>query len=190
MKQGKLIVFSAPSGSGKTTIVQYLAKQAELNLGFSVSATSRPKRGDEIDGKDYHFISIEAFKKHIIQGDFIEFEEVYTNNFYGTLKSEIDRIWALGKHVIFDIDVEGGLNIKKQFPDKTLAIFVQPPSIEVMEQRLRGRKTDSEEKIKERVAKAQKEMKYATNFDVILLNDVLEQAKKQAYQLVKNFTAQ
>jgi len=178
LKQGKLIVFSAPSGSGKTTIVQYLAKQAELNLGFSVSATSRPKRGDEIDGKDYHFISIEAFKKHIIQGNFIEFEEVYTNNFYGTLKSEIDRIWALGKHVIFDIDVEGGLNIKKQFPDKTLAIFVQPPSIEVMEQRLRGRKTDSEEKIKERVAKAQKEMKYATNFDVILLNDILEQAKK------------
>lgn len=190
MKQGKLIVFSAPSGSGKTTIVQYLVKQTELNLGFSISATSRPKRGKEIDAKDYYFISTEAFKNHIKSNDFVEFEEVYTDNFYGTLKSDVERIWALGKHVIFDIDVEGGLNIKKQFPDKTLAIFVQPPSIEVMEQRLRGRNTDTEEKIKERVLKAQKEMKYAKKFDEILLNDNLELAKNQAYQLVKNFIAQ
>jgi guanylate kinase len=180
-------VFSAPSGSGKTTIVQYLVKQPELDLGFSISATSRPKRGKEKDTKDYYFISIDAFKNHIKQGDFVEYEEVYSDNFYGTLKSEIERIWALGKHVIFDIDVKGGLNIKKQFPDKTLAVFVQPPSIEVMEQRLRGRQTDSEAKIKERVAKAQHELQFAPKFDVILLNDDLNLAKKEAYQLVKKF---
>ncbi len=189
MKQGKLIVFSAPSGSGKTTIVQFLLKQKELYLGFSISATSRPKRGKEIDGKDYYFISAAAFKNHVKNQDFVEFEEVYKDNFYGTLKSEVERIWALGKHVIFDIDVKGGLNIKRQFPKQTLAIFVQPPSIKVMEQRLRGRKTDSEEKIKERVAKAQHELPFAKDFDVILLNDVLEKAKTEAYQLVKDFIA-
>lgn len=187
MKQGKLIVFSAPSGSGKTTIVQYLLKQKERDLGFSISATSRPKRGKEIDGKDYYFISTKAFKNHIKNNDFVEFEEVYTDNFYGTLKSEVDRIWALGKHVIFDIDVKGGLNIKRQFPKQTLAIFVQPPSIKVMEQRLRGRQTDSEEKIKERLAKAQEELQFAKDFDVILLNDVLEKTKSEAYKLVTNF---
>ena len=187
MKQGKLIVFSAPSGSGKTTIVQYLEKQADLNLGFSISATSRAKRGAEIDAKDYYFISADAFKKHISQNDFVEYEEVYTDNFYGTLKSEVERIWALGKHVIFDIDVVGGLNIKKQFPENTLAIFVQPPSLEEMEKRLRGRNTDTEEKIKERVAKGEKEIQYAKDFDVILLNDVLDHAKEKAFNLVKDF---
>jgi len=185
--QGKLIVFSAPSGSGKTTIVQYLVEQKVLNLGFSISATSRTKRGKEIDGKDYYFITADIFKNHIRQNDFVEYEEVYTNNFYGTLKSEVARIWATGKHVIFDIDVVGGLNIKKQFPKQTLAIFVQPPSIEIMEQRLRNRNTDNEEKIKERVAKAQKEMHFAKNFDVILLNDVLHHAKETAFNLVKDF---
>lgn len=189
IKQGKLIVFSAPSGSGKTTIVKYLLQQKELKLGFSISATSRPIRGKEIEGKDYHFISTEAFKKHIKQGDFVEYEEVYTDNFYGTLKSEIERIWALGKHVIFDIDVVGGLNIKKQFPDRTLAVFVQPPSVAIMEQRLRNRNTETEYKIKERVAKAAKELQFAKDFDVVLLNDVLKEAQKKAYNLVEDFIA-
>jgi len=185
--QGKLIVFSAPSGSGKTTIVKYLLQQKELRLGFSISATSRPIRGKEVNGKDYHFISDEAFKKHIAQGDFVEYEEVYTNNFYGTLRSEVERIWASGKHVIFDIDVVGGLNIKKQYPDRTLAVFVQPPSVEIMEQRLRNRNTETENKIKERVSKAAKELAFAKDFDVILVNDVLEEAQKEACKLVVNF---
>jgi len=154
---------------------------------FSISATSRPKRGQEVHAKDYHFISIETFKKHIAKNDFVEYQEVYTNNYYGTLKSEVERIWKQGKHVIFDIDVIGGLNIKKKYPKQTLAIFVQPPSIKVMAQRLRGRKTDTEEKIKERLAKAKKELEFAKDFDVILLNDVLESAQAEAYRLVKNF---
>jgi guanylate kinase len=186
-KEGKLIVFSAPSGSGKTTIVHHLLKQPELNLDFSISATSRPLRGTEINGKDYYFISSEKFKNHIEKDHFIEWEEVYTDNFYGTLKEEIQRIWKLGKHVIFDIDVVGGLNIKKQFPTQTLAVFVQPPSINEMERRLRNRKTDSEEKIKERVAKAEKELNYAKDFDVILVNDNLEDTKKEAYKLIEKF---
>lgn len=186
-KEGKLIVFSAPSGSGKTTIVHYLLEQNELNLDFSISATSRKKRGTEENGKDYYFISLKDFHKHIKNNDFVEWEEVYTDNFYGTLKEEIHRIWAEGKHVIFDIDVIGGLNVKSQFPEQTLAIFVKPPSIKEMERRLRNRNTDSEEKIKERVAKAEKEMKYAQDFDRILVNDNLEEAKKEAYKIVKNF---
>lgn len=186
-KEGKLIVFSAPSGSGKTTIVHHLLKQPELNLDFSISATSRAPRGTEIDGKDYYFISTEKFKKHIKKDHFIEWEEVYTDNYYGTLKKEIKRIWKLGKHVIFDIDVVGGLNIKKQFPEQTLAVFVQPPSIKEMERRLRNRKTDTEEKIKERLAKAEKELKYAKEFDVILVNDNLEDAKQKAYKLIEIF---
>ncbi len=186
-EEGKLIVFSAPSGSGKTTIVHHLLGKSELNLDFSISATSRLSRGNEIHGKDYYFISPEEFRSHIKNNDFIEWEQVYTNNFYGTLKSEIQRIWDSGKHVIFDIDVIGGLNIKKQFPQQTLAVFVQPPSIIEMERRLRNRNTDSEEKIKERVAKAEKELKFAKDFDVILLNDNLEKAKEEAFKLVSNF---
>ena len=184
--EGKLIVFSAPSGSGKTTIVRHLLG-LDLGLDFSISATSREPRGKEVDGKDYYFISAEQFQQHISNDDFIEYEEVYTNNYYGTLKSEVERIWKLGKHVVFDIDVIGGLNVKKKFPEQTLAIFVQPPSIEEMERRLRDRKTDSEEKIQERVAKASKEMKYAKDFDLILVNDNLENAKKDAEDLVKKF---
>lgn len=184
---GKLIVFSAPSGSGKTTIVHHLLNQPKLNLDFSISATSRSTRGTEQHGKDYYFISPKDFKKHIKNNDFIEWEEVYANNFYGTLKSEVERIWEQGKHVIFDIDVVGGLNIKKKFPNKTLAVFVQPPSILEMEKRLRNRKTDSEEKIQERVKKAEKELKFAKDFDVILVNDNLEDAQKQAIELVEKF---
>lgn len=186
-KEGKLIVFSAPSGSGKTTIVHYLLEQEKLNLDFSVSATSRKKRGSEIHGKDYYFISSKQFQEHLEKNDFIEWEEVYEDNYYGTLKKEIKRIWNLGKHVIFDIDVFGGLNIKKRFPKQTLSVFVQSPSIDEMERRLRNRKTDSEEKIKERVAKAEKEMKFSKDFDVILVNDDLEKAKISAYNLIKEF---
>ncbi len=185
--KSKLIVFSAPSGSGKTTIVHYLLSQNKLNLDFSISATSRKRRGDEIDGKDYHFISKEKFMGHKENDEFVEWEEVYDNNFYGTLKSEIERIWTEGKHVIFDIDVKGGLRIKKKYPKETLAIFVQPPSIKEMENRLRNRKTDSEEKIIERVNKAEREMKYAKDFDIILVNDDLNVAKKEAFKMVDNF---
>lgn len=184
---GKLIVFSAPSGSGKTTIVHHLLNQKELNLDFSISATSRAKRGNEVDGKDYHFISLEQFKKHIEAGEFVEWEEVYKDNFYGTLESEVERIWAEGKHAIFDIDVVGGLRVKKKFPEKTLAVFVKTPSMEIMEQRLRARKTDSEEKIRERIAKAEREISYAERFDVILVNDDLEVAKREAENLVRQF---
>ena len=189
IKKGKLIVFSAPSGSGKTTIVQHLLNQKELNLAFSISATSRDKRGKEIDGEDYYFITSKKFKKLIRKEKFIEHEEVYANNFYGTLKKEIKRLRKEGKNIIFDIDVIGGLNIKKQFSKKTLAVFVKPPSLKEMERRLRDRKTDSEEKIIERIAKAEREMSYAKDFDVILINDDLEKAKQEAYNLVKNFIA-
>lgn len=188
-ENGKLIVFSAPSGSGKTTIVRHLLKQEKLNLDFSISATSRGKRGQEVDGRDYYFISTEAFKKHIDEDDFIEWEEVYRNNFYGTLKSEVERIWSEGKHAIFDIDVVGGLKIKEKFPKKTLAVFVKTPSIEIMEKRLRSRETDSEEKIRERLAKAEKELSYAEKFDIILVNDDLDTAKKEAEELVLKFTS-
>lgn len=187
LKKGKLIVFSAPSGSGKTTLVHHLIGQRNLNLDFSISATSREKRGNEINGKDYYFISLDDFNRHIKDDDFVEWEEVYHSNFYGTLKSEIERIWSMGKHVIFDIDVVGGLRIKEKFPEQTLAVFVQPPSIEEMEFRLRNRKTDTEEKIKERVQKAVRELKFSSRFDVILVNDNLEKAKKEAYNLVLNF---
>lgn len=186
-QQGKLIVFSAPSGSGKTTLVHHLLGKKELNLDFSISATSREKRGNELNGKDYYFITPEEFKRRIDADEFIEWEEVYKNNFYGTLKSEVERIWAEGRHAIFDIDVIGGLRIKNKYPEKTLAIFVKAPSIEVMEHRLRGRGTDKEEKIKERIAKAKREMEYARDFDLILVNEELETAKKEAEALVRKF---
>lgn len=185
--EGKLLVFSAPSGSGKTTIVHHLLGVDALNLSFSISATSREPREGEVDGKDYYYLSPEEFKQKADNGDFLEFEEVYKDNFYGTLKSEVERIWSEGKHVIFDIDVIGGLNIKKQFPEQTLAIFVQPPSVEELEKRLRNRQTETEEKIQMRLAKAERELKEAVNFDVILRNDNLEVAKADAQELVSNF---
>ena len=187
MKQGKLIIFSAPSGSGKTTLVHHLLQQSGLNLAFSVSATSREKRLNETDGKDYFFISPEEFLQKIKNNEFVEWEEVYKNNYYGTLKSEVERLLKQGKNVIFDIDVKGGLNIKKQYPNNSLAIFVQPPSIAELKKRLQSRQTESPEKIKMRIDKADEEMQYAGDFDVIIVNDDLEKAKNEAYRIVKSF---
>lgn len=190
MKGGKLIVFSAPSGSGKTTIVRHLLEQEQLNLAFSVSAASRAPRAHEKDGEDYYFISTEQFKQHIKDGDFLEWEEVYRDNFYGTLKSEVERLWAQGKNVIFDIDVVGGLRIKKKFPDKTLAVFVKIPSVDELKIRLKNRKTESEEKINMRIAKASIEMATAPQFDFIIENDNLGKALKEAEELVAKYIAE
>ncbi|MEC4115791.1 guanylate kinase [Myroides phaeus] len=187
MKKGKLIVFSAPSGSGKTTIVRYLLEQQDLNLAFSISCTSRAPRGEEVHGEDYYFLSLDDFKTHIKGEDFLEWEEVYRDNFYGTLKSEVERIWALGKNVIFDIDVAGGLRIKRKFPDETLAVFVKPPSIDELKIRLKKRSTESEDKINMRIAKASVELATAPQFDMIIKNYDLDTAKEEAYQLVKEF---
>ena len=187
MKQGKLIVFSAPSGSGKTTIVRHLLKKKELNLEFSISATSRKRRGNEVDGKDYYFLSFEDFKKKIKNDEFLEWEEVYRDNFYGTLKSEVDRIWSMGKHVIFDIDVSGGLRIKRKYPEQTLAVFVKPPSIDELKIRLKKRETESADKINMRIAKASAELATAPLFDAIVVNEDLENAFTESYALVNNF---
>ncbi|MCL6274451.1 guanylate kinase [Muricauda sp. 2012CJ35-5] len=186
-KGGKLIIFSAPSGSGKTTIVRHLLKQPELNLAFSVSATSRPQRGEEKDGINYYFMSTSDFKQHIKDGDFLEWEEVYRDNFYGTLNSEIERLWAEGKNVIFDIDVVGGLRIKKKFPEKTLAVFVKPPSVDELKIRLKKRSTESDDKINMRVAKASVELATAPQFDNVIKNYDLDVALEEAHQLVAEF---
>lgn len=186
-KKGKLIVFSAPSGSGKTTIVQHLLAQKDLNLAFSISATSREPRGEEKDGQHYYFMSFKEFKQHIKNDDFLEWEEVYRDNFYGTLKSEIERIWGKGKHVIFDIDVVGGLRIKKKFPKETLAVFVKPPSVDELKRRLKKRKTESDDKINMRIAKASIELATAPQFDYVIENNNLEIALQEAHDLVANF---
>ena len=188
-KQGKLIVFSAPSGSGKTTIVRHLLKQPDLNLEFSISATSREKRGNEIHGKDYYYLSLEEFKNRIKNDDFLEWEEVYRDNFYGTLKTEIARIWAQGKHVIFDIDVSGGLRIKRKFPDQTIAIFVKPPDLNELVRRLKERGEESEDKISMRVSKAPAELATAPLFDEIVINSNLDEALANAHKLVADFIA-
>ena len=185
--QGKLFVFSAPSGSGKTTIVRHLLAQEKFNLEFSISATSREARGEEIDGKEYYFIALKDFKQHIKIEYFLEWEEVYRDNFYGTLKSEVERIWAKGKHVIFDIDVAGGLRIKKKFPEQTLAVFVKPPSIDELKIRLKKRKTESDEKINMRIAKASIELATAPQFDKIIKNYDLKIAFKEAENLVGDY---
>ena len=187
MKQGKLIVFSAPSGSGKTTIVRHLLSLENLNLAFSISATSREKRGEEIHGEDYYFLSAKEFKNKIKNDEFLEWEEVYRDNFYGTLKSEVERIWGLGKHVIFDIDVSGGLRIKRKFPEQTLAVFVKPPSIDELKIRLKKRKTESEDKINMRVAKASAELATAPLFDVVIKNDKLKTALVEAENLISDY---
>ena len=185
--KGKLIVFSAPSGSGKTTIVRHLLGIKDLNLEFSISAASRERRGNEIDGKDYYFLSLKEFKNKIKNDEFLEWEEVYRDNFYGTLKTEVERIWAMGKNVIFDIDVSGGLRIKRKYPEETLSIFVKPPSIDELKIRLKNRKTETEDKINMRVAKASAELATAPLFDVIVVNDDLEKALIHAEKLVNNF---
>jgi len=185
-KKGKCIIFSAPSGAGKTTIVHYLLKES-LGLEFSVSACSREPRKNEINGKDYYFLGLEGFTAQIDKEAFIEWEEVYTNNFYGTLKSEIERIWANGKGVIFDLDVIGGLNLKRIFGEQALSIFVKPPSYEVLEKRLRNRSTETEDKIQQRMKKANTEFAYAPEFDIILINDNLDEACKKAKEMVSEF---
>lgn len=186
IKMNKLIIFSAPSGAGKTTIVQHLLK-VRNDLMFSVSACSRAKRTNEIDGKDYYFLTLQDFKQKIKEEAFVEWEEVYENNFYGTLKTEIQRIFELGKAVVFDVDVVGGLNLKKQFGDQALAIFVKPPSKEILYERLKARKTESAEKIAYRIAKAEKELEFENKFDLILLNDDLNKALKDAEKIVADF---
>lgn len=186
MKKGKLIIFSAPSGAGKTTLVRHLLN-SRSDLAFSISCCTRDKRDGEIDGKDYYFLNVDDFKQKVNNNEFAEWEEVYENHFYGTLKSEIQRIWNGNQQVLFDIDVKGGLNLKKQFGDKALAIFVQPPSVEELKNRLTKRNTDSPEKLKIRIAKANEELSFASDFDVIVVNDDLNQAKKEVEFLVKSF---
>ena len=183
---GKVLIFSSPSGAGKTTSVDHLLKKFP-SLAFSVSATTRPQRPHETDGKDYYFLTPEEFRQKIAEGAFVEWEEVYENTYYGTLRSEVDRLLNEGKQVVFDVDVKGALNIKKQFGDRALAVFVMPPSVEELERRLRHRSTDPEESIRERVAKARLEMSYADKFDVILVNDILEETLKKAEEIVSNF---
>ena len=185
-QNGKLVIFSAPSGAGKSTLVNYLLPQFPA-LSFSISATSRSPRGKEENGKDYYFLSSEEFKSRVAQDELLEWEEVYAGTYYGTLRSEVERIWAQGKVVVFDIDVVGALNLKKQFGDRALALFVQAPSVEILEQRLRGRGTDSEEKIQQRVAKATIEMARAPEFDKVVVNDYLDTAKAEALAILKDF---
>lgn len=184
--EGKLVIFSAPSGAGKTTIVKYLLEQFP-ELQFSVSATTRAQRGAEQQGKDYYFLSKDDFLHKIANHEFVEFEEVYEGTYYGTLRAEIERIWAEGKHVIFDVDVVGGLHLKKKFGEKALAVFVQPPSVKVLIERLTGRDTDSEESLKKRIAKAEEELTYAHQFDVAILNDELDKACAEAKRIIKDF---
>ncbi|MBK7131199.1 MAG: guanylate kinase [Crocinitomicaceae bacterium] len=184
--EGKCIIFSAPSGAGKTTIVHFLLREIP-QLSFSVSACSREPRGREIPGVDYHYFSVEEFKKKIANDEFVEWQEVYKDNFYGTLKSEIEKSWAAGKIVVFDVDAEGGINLKKIFGDKSLSVFIKPPSLFVLEQRLRNRRTESEENIKMRIEKANRELSRADFFDRILLNDNLENACLEAKQIALDF---
>ncbi|MDD4820313.1 MAG: guanylate kinase [Flavobacteriales bacterium] len=180
----KIIIFSAPSGSGKTTIVQKILSTGMFPLEFSISATSRAPRGKEINGKDYYFLSPEDFRQRIQNKDFLEWEEVYKDNYYGTLKSELSRIWDMGKAVILDVDVVGGVNVKNMYPKETCSIFVMPPSVEELRRRLQGRGTDSQEKIDMRVAKAEKEMTYAEKFDHVVINDNLASAVEQIKEII------
>ena len=186
MKERKIIIFSAPSGSGKSTIVNYLL-QRDLHLDFSISATSRAPRGSEKNGVEYYFLTPDEFRKRIENDEFVEHEEVYKDCFYGTLHSELDRIWSAGNHIVFDVDVVGGVNLKKIFGAQALSIFIQPPSLEELRRRLVGRATDSAEKIEQRLAKAEKELTFAGQFDKVVLNDNLEQAESEVERLVRQF---
>ena len=182
----KLIIFSAPSGSGKSTIINYLLTQ-NLNLAFSISATSRPPRGTERNGVEYFFLSPEEFRAHIAAGDFLEYEEVYKDRFYGTLKSQVEKQLAEGQNVVFDVDVVGGCNIKRFYGDRALSVFIQPPSIGELRRRLEGRGTDAPEVIEDRVAKAEYEMSFAPKFDKIIVNDDLETTKAEALEVITQF---
>ena len=184
--KGKAIIFSAPSGAGKTTIVKHLL-ELDMGLEFSISACSRPPREQEVDGRDYYFMSVADFRKHIEQDDFLEWEEVYRDHYYGTLKSELDRIWSQQKHVVFDVDVIGGMNLKEYFGQNALAVFVQPPSLQELEKRLRDRSTDTDDKIRDRMAKAASEMEYSARFDEILVNDNLADTLVRGRKIVKDF---
>jgi guanylate kinase len=184
--KGKLIIFSAPSGSGKTTIVHWLMQQIP-GLAFSISATSRKKRPGETDGKDYYFLTVEEFKEKIRNNEFVEWEEVYENQFYGTLISEVERLRKEGKHVVFDVDVKGGMNIKRLYGNDALSVFIMPPSIEELERRLRHRNTDDEESIRKRVKKAKYELQFAKHFDVVIVNDDLEKAEQETLKVVSSF---
>lgn len=183
----KVLIFSAPSGSGKTTLVRHLLAFDELKLEFSVSACSRAPRGEEIHGKDYYFLSVEDFKQKIENDDFLEWEEVYKDNFYGSLKSEVNRIANKGNNAVFDVDVIGGLNIKKFYGNSALSVFIMPPSVEELEKRLKNRSTDDESAIKTRIEKAKFEMQFAQEFDVIIINDKLEKAKSEVERIVRDF---
>lgn len=182
----KLIIFSAPSGSGKSTIINYLLTQ-NLNLAFSISATSRPPRGTERDGVEYFFLSPEEFRRRIAADEFLEYEEVYHDRFYGTLKSQVERQLAAGQNVVFDVDVVGGCNIKQFYGDRALSVFIQPPSVEELRKRLVGRGTDTPEVIEDRVAKAEYELSFAPKFDVVIVNDNLEKAKAETLKVITQF---
>ena len=186
---GKLIIFSAPSGSGKSTIINYLLTQ-NLNLHFSISATSRAPRGTEQNGVEYYFLTPEEFRNRIAADDFLEYEEVYTDKFYGTLKSEVERILNNGDNVIFDVDVVGGCNIKKYYGDRALSVFIQPPSIEELRKRLVGRGTDAPEIIESRIAKAEFELSFADKFDTVIINDDLNKAQSEALTTIQHFLKQ
>ena len=184
--RGKLVIISAPSGAGKSTIIRHLLDKG-INLEFSISATTRAPRGRETDGNEYYFLSVNDFRERVKKGDFIEWEEVYKDQLYGTLKSEIDRIWSHGNHVLFDVDVKGGINLKDIFKHDAISIFIMPPSTNELEKRLQHRGTDNPEKIKMRVAKATEEMKLADQFDNIVVNDRLEEAESDVYRIVFSF---
>ena len=191
MKKGKLIIFSAPSGSGKSTIVQWLMKEhPELRLYFSISCTSRAPRGTEQNGVEYFFLTPEEFREKIQNDEFVEYEEVYENRFYGTLKSQVEKQLNAGQNVVFDVDVKGGVNIKKFYGDDALSVFIQPPSIEELRKRLEGRATDSKEAIEERLAKASYELTFANQFDTVVVNDDLETAKNETLHQVNAFLAE
>ena len=186
--KGKMLIVSAPSGSGKSTIVQWLMNEhPELKLYFSISCTSRAPRGTERDGVEYFFLTSEEFKAKIANNEFLEYEEVYENRFYGTLKQQVERQREAGQNVVFDVDVKGGINIKKYYGDEALSLFIQPPSVEELRKRLEGRGTDTAEAIEQRLAKAEYEMTFAPQFDKIIVNDNLEKAKQEALQMVKEF---
>lgn len=184
--EGKMFIFTAPSGAGKTTIVKHLLSKYN-NLGFSVSATTRSKRDYEVDGKDYYFLSIEDFKNKVANGEFIEWEEVYHDQYYGTLKSEVERVWSLGQHLVFDIDVRGAENIKKLYKKQCMSVFVRPPSVSTLIERLTSRNTETPESLEKRIHKVKKEMTFENSFDIVLVNDLLDISLIEAEHIVDTF---